>query len=70
MLLRKTKKESYHFYYNVTRLEEMNGQWLYKARKITYKDKIEEILKKNYKHKLAKHLSIKKTLSKIRENLI
>ena len=62
------KKQGYHPHYNVARLEEKNGQWQYKGRKIAPQDMIEEILRKNHNHKLAGHLGIKATLLKIREN--
>ena len=68
MALEKAKSKSYHPHYNIARLEEMNGQWQYKERKIAPQDKIEEILKKNHDHKLAGHPGIKATLLRIREN--
>ena len=66
--LKKTKSKGYHPHYNVARLEEKNGQWQYKGRKITLQDKIEEILRENHNHKLAGHPGIKATLLRIRKN--
>ena len=66
--LKKAKSKGYHPHYNVARLEEKNGQWQYKGKKIAPQDKIEEILKENHNHKLARHPGIKATLLRIREN--
>ena len=66
--LEKAKSKGYHPHYDVARLEEKNGQWQYKGRKIALQDKIEKILKENHDHKLARHPGIKATLLKIREN--
>ena len=68
MALEKAKSKGYHPYYNVARSEEKNGQWQYKGRKIAPQDKIEEILRENHDHKLARHPGIKATLLRIREN--
>ena len=68
MALEKAKSKGYLPHYNVARLEEKNGQWQYKGRKTISQDKIEEILRKNYNHKLAGHLGIKATLLRIKEN--
>ena len=68
MALEKAKSKGYHPHYNVARLEEKNGQWQYKGRKIAPQDKIKEILRENHNHKLAGHPGIKATLLKIREN--
>ena len=68
MLLEKAKSKSYHSHYNIAKLEEKNGQWQYKRRKLASQDKIEEILRENHNHKLAEHRGIKTTLLKIKEN--
>ena len=68
MSLEKAKSKSYHPHYNIVKLEEKNGQWQYKRRKLAPQDKIEEILRENHDHKLAEHPGIKTTLLKIREN--
>ena len=68
MALEKGKSKGYHPHYDVVRLEEKNGQWQYKRRKIASQDKIEEILKKNHDHELAGHPGIKATLLRIRKN--
>ena len=68
MALEKAKSKGYHPHYNIAKLEEKNGQWQYKRRKIALQDKIEEILRENHNHKLAGHPSIKATLLRIREN--
>ena len=68
MALEKTKSKGYHPHYNVTRLEEKNCQWQYEGRKIALQDKIEEILRENHNHELARHPGIKATLLRIREN--
>ena len=68
MAFEKAKSKGYHPHYNFARLEEKNGQWQYKRRKIAPQDKIEEILRKNHNHKLARHPGIKATLLRIREN--
>ena len=68
MALKKAKSKGYHPHYNIARLEEKNGKWQYKGRKIALQDKIEEILRNNHDHKLARHQGIKATLLKIKEN--
>ena len=68
MALEKAKSKGYHPHYNVARLEEKNGQWQYKRRKIAPQDKIKKILRENHDHKLAGHPGIKATLLRIREN--
>ena len=68
IVLKKAKSKNYHPYYNIARLKEKNGQWQYKRRKIAPQDKIEEILRENHHHKLARHPGIKATLLKIRKN--
>ena len=68
MTLEKAKSKGYHPHYNVARLEEKNGQWQYEGRKIAPQDKIEEILRENHDHELARHPGIKPTLLRIREN--
>ena len=68
MTLKKAKRKSYNPHYDVARLEEKNGQWQYKGRKIALQNKIEEILRENHNHKLAGHPGIKATLLRIREN--
>ena len=66
MALEKAKSKGYHPYYNIARLEEKNGQWQYKGKKIAPQCKIEEILRDNHNHKLAGHLGIKATLLRIK----
>ena len=66
--LKKAKSKGYHLHYNVARLEEKNGQWQYKGKRIALQDKIEEILRENYDHKLAGHPGIKVILLKIKKN--
>ena len=68
MALEKAKSKGYHPHYDVARLEEKNGQWQYEGKKIASQDKIEEILRKNHNHELARHPGIKATLLKIKEN--
>ena len=68
MALEKAKHKGYHPHYNVARLEEKNGQWQYKGRKIALQEKIEAILRKNHNHELARHPGIMATLLRIREN--
>ena len=68
MALKKAKSKGYHPHYNVARLEEKNGQWQCKGRKIALQDKIKEILRENHDHKLAGHPGIKAILLKIRKN--
>ena len=68
MALQKAKRKGYHPHYDVARLEEKNGKWQYEGRKIASQDKIEEILRENHDHKLARHPGIKATLLRIREN--
>ena len=68
MALEKAKSKGYHSHYNVVRLEEKNGPWQYKGKKIAPQDKIEEILKENHNYKLARHPGIKATLLRIRKN--
>ena len=62
MALEKAKRKGYYPHYDVARLEEKNGQEQYEKRKIALQDKIEEILRENDDHKLARHPSIKATL--------
>ena len=68
MTLEKAKRKGYHFHYDVARLEEKNGQWQYKGKKIVPQGKIEEILRENHDHEIAGHPGIKGTLLKIKKN--
>ena len=68
MALEKAKSKGYYPHYDIARLEEKNGQWQYKGRKIALQDKIKEIVRENHDHKLAEHPGIKAILLKIREN--
>ena len=68
MALEKAKRKGYHPHYDIARLKEKNSQWQYEGRKIALQDKIEEILRENYNHKLAKHSGIKATLLRIKKN--
>ena len=68
MTLEKAKRKSYHLHYDIAKLEEKNGQWQYKGKKIAPQGKIEEILRENHDHKLAKHPGIKGILLRIKKN--